>query len=363
MTPPSSLSLLLGDATGSAYPSLTTSVLPSLLRAIARTAGSLRGAQRVESAGSDNVFGDAQLNVDVLAEGHFREEIAGCGAIVAASSEEDPVETSSSSARKSKSGKEGEDEGGKREGGEKEEDEEDVYAIAFDPLDGSSIIAPNWAVGSIVGIWAGKTAINQDPRKRQIAAILAVHGPRTTAVIAVRVPGREDQAVCVEVHIDPENPDADAIVVRPALRLEDVTTTGTGAGGVEGGKVRTRYFAPANLRSAAEDPRYMSLITRFITQRYTLRYSGGLVPDIIHALVKGHGVYVSPVTERSTAKLRRAFELLPVALVVECAGGRAVDPVTGRDVLDTMLRGLDEKGGLVCGNRGEVEGVVEVLLG
>ncbi|KAI0425888.1 sedoheptulose-1,7-bisphosphatase [Xylaria sp. FL1042] len=329
---------LLHRATGEANPSLITSVIPSLLRGIARTATALRTAHSVETAGSENVFGDAQLNVDVLAEQSFRDELAACPAVVAASSEEDPVETSTSSSNSSKSET------------ENSNSTDDVYAVAFDPLDGSSIIGPNWSVGSIIGVWEGQSALHQDPR-RQIAAVLAVYGPRTTAVIAVRVPGRESAGVCLEVSIG--DVDGSCEVVRSDLRLHTQ--------GEE--EVKTRYFAPANLRAAAEDAPYMGLVTAYIAERYTLRYSGGLVPDVVHALVKGHGVYLSPVTSGSKAKLRRAFELLPVALVVECAGGMAIDPANGRRILETPLGSLDEKAGLVCGTAGEVERVKAALVG
>ncbi|KAI0803837.1 sedoheptulose-1,7-bisphosphatase [Xylaria sp. FL0064] len=333
----SALAELLRRATGEIHPSLITSVIPSLLRGIGRTAAALRTAHSVETAGSENVFGDAQLNVDVLAERAFREELALCPAVVAASSEEDPVETSSSSSSSSETGN-----------AKLNSTAEDVYAVAFDPLDGSSIIGPNWSVGSIVGVWAGRSALQQDP-SRQIAAVLAVYGPRTTAVIAVRVPGRDEAAVCLEISIS--NINGSCEIVRSDLRLDSQ------------GDVKTRYFAPANLRAAAEDARYMGLVTAYIAERYTLRYSGGLVPDVVHALVKGHGVYLSPVTSGSKAKLRRAFELLPVALVVECAGGMAIDPADGRRTLETALGSLDEKAGLVCGSAGEVERVKAALLG
>ncbi|TGJ80166.1 hypothetical protein E0Z10_g8606 [Xylaria hypoxylon] len=316
----------LRRATGEANPSLTDSVIPSLLRGIGRTAAALRTAHNVEKAGSENVFGDAQLNVDVLAEQFFREELGACPAVVAASSEEDPVEVSMQS--------------------DSIDQEADVYAVAFDPLDGSSIIGPNWSVGSILGIWDGRSALHQDPRK-QIAAVLGVYGPRTTAIIAVCVPGREDAAVCIEVGITDATGSCD--IIRSDVRL------------AEGSK--TRYFAPANLRAASEDARYMGLVTRYIAERYTLRYSGGLVPDVVHALVKGHGVYLSPVTSGSKAKLRRAFELLPVALIVECAGGQAIDPANGFRILGTPLRDLNETAGLVCGTSEEVERVKAALLG
>ena len=39
--------------------------------------------------------------------------------------------------------------------------ESNGYSIAFDPLDGSSIVDANFAVGTIAGIWPGKGLLNR----------------------------------------------------------------------------------------------------------------------------------------------------------------------------------------------------------
>ncbi|KAG8164670.1 hypothetical protein KVR01_004945 [Diaporthe batatas] len=313
------------------------SVLPAVIDAVGEIAKALQSAHRVALAGTANTFGDDQLNVDVAAEDILRRTFAArCASVVTASSEEDPVEKPVDHTAGPVAGT----------------TTAERYAVAFDPLDGSSIIAPNWTVGTILGVWDGPTAVGRAPDEAQVAAVLGVYGPRTTAVVAVRIPGASAAAppaisACFEVGISSDGP---VEVLRPEVRLSAPP-------------FKTRYFAPANLRAAAQDGRYMALVARYIQEGYTLRYSGGLVPDVVHALVKGHGVYVSPVTARSGAKLRRLYELCPVALVVEAAGGRAVDPADGRRVLDAVLRGTDERAGLVCGTAEEVDQVREALLG
>jgi hypothetical protein len=47
-----------------------------------------------------------------------------------------------------------------------------------------------------------------------------------------------------------------------------------------------QVFAPANLRAAADNAAYMDLVSSFISQKYTLRYTGGFVPDVHHILTK-----------------------------------------------------------------------------
>ncbi|KAK3955801.1 sedoheptulose-1,7-bisphosphatase [Pseudoneurospora amorphoporcata] len=321
--------------------SLRTSVLPSLLTAIAATSTALRNAQDVSLAGSSNSFGDDQLNVDVIAEEAIRLCLAQCPSVVTASSEEDPVE------------KPVQHTGLPFQVVEVEQDRThgEVYTVAFDPLDGSSIIAPNWTVGTIVSLWDGATALHASPREKQIGAVLGVYGPRTTAVVALRLPGQEEKGVCFEVGLSDSPQGQEWDLIRSSVSYAPPP-------------FKTRYFAPANLRSANTHAAYAKLIPHYMAENYTLRYCGGLVPDVVHALVKGHGVYLSPVTETSKAKLRRLYELFPLALVVECCGGQAVDPVTGEDILgDKGVEGCDERGGIVCGTAEEVEYAKEVLCG
>ncbi|KAH6658030.1 fructose-1-6-bisphosphatase [Truncatella angustata] len=310
------------------YESLCVSVIPSIVDSIAGISKALRSYHQVAQAGSANAFGDDQLNVDVAAETILRKRLALCPSIVTASSEEEPVERPT------------------REDGSGASESEEQYTIAFDPLDGSSIIAPNWTVGTIIGVWEGRSALRQAPAERQVASVLGVYGPRTTAIVALRVPGAE--GVCFEIGIGDDGAQG-CEVVRTSVQLQQPP-------------FKTRYFAPANLRAAAEDQNYGQLVNHYIQNKYTLRYSGGLVPDVVHALVKGHGIYISPVTSVSKAKLRRLYELFPIALVIECAGGKAVDPVDGSDILKRPAEDTDERGGLICGTAEDVEFAVQSLV-
>lgn len=55
--------------------------------------------------------------------------------------------------------------------------------MAFDPLDGSSIIDTNFAVGTIFGVWPGSRLVGVSGRDLA-AAGMAVYGPRTTMTVA-----------------------------------------------------------------------------------------------------------------------------------------------------------------------------------
>ncbi|KAM3500577.1 hypothetical protein MY10362_006274 [Beauveria mimosiformis] len=339
------LQAILGPIAYAQRSALCTSVLPTLISTLADISKALRAAHSVVAVGSTNNFGDEQLNVDVVAESLVRAALARCPCVVAASSEEDPVERPISHTVPAPT-----------------QQHREVYSAAFDPLDGSSIIGPGWAVGTIIGIWDGPSALRQTPRARQIAAVLASYGSRNTALVALRVPGAASPAVCFEVGLGDDSSSSSAplpaVVTRAVVRYRE-SSSSTAAAAAAGAP---RYFAPANLRAASEAPAYMALVQHYISERYTLRYSGGLVPDVAHGLAKGHGVYVSPVAGGSRAKLRRLFELCPVAMVVECAGGKAVDAANGSDVLGRAVEDINETGGLVCGNADEVDFAVQKLL-
>lgn len=55
--------------------------------------------------------------------------------------------------------------------------------VAWDPLDGSSILAAGWAVGAIFGVWPGGQLLGRRGEE-QAAAAYAVFGPRTILIVA-----------------------------------------------------------------------------------------------------------------------------------------------------------------------------------
>ncbi len=47
-----------------------------------------------------------------------------------------------------------------------------------------------------------------------------------------------------------------------------------------------QVFAPANLRAAADNKPYADFVSTCISEKYSLRYTGGFVPDVHHILTK-----------------------------------------------------------------------------
>lgn len=169
------------------------------------------------------------------------------------------------------------------------------YTICYDPLDGSSIVDANLAVGTIYGIYTGS-----NPRgETLVASAYVVYGPRIELVYT----SREDNRV---QRFRYQN---DSFVALPDLQLAPVGKLNASGGTQKNWSDRHRDF-----------------VRSLFDQGYRLRYSGGMVPDLHQILVKTGGIFSYPATSDSKrGKLRVLFEVLPFALIYENAGGEAVD--------------------------------------
>jgi sedoheptulose-bisphosphatase len=109
------------------------------------------------------------------------------------------------------------------------------------------------------------------------------------------------------------------------------------------------------MRAAQDTPNYKKLLDYYMDNRYTLRYSGGLVPDIYQQFTKEQGIFSNPTSPSSPAKLRLAFEAAPFALLVEKAGGKSSDGITGKSILDVQINSVDQRCAICIGSANEVD--------
>jgi len=294
---------------------MTDPDLKSVIKTLFDGCGTITEALRKElvtvAEKQESVFGDVQLGVDVVADNLMWDICKTEPLIKEGASEEEPEV--------------------------REMHADGKFCICWDPLDGSSIVDNNWAVGTIVGIWGAKTGILGATGRDQVASLVALYGPRTTVFVTL------DDGVYEFTY---------------------------GANGVDGWlcsrdrveiKQESKIFAPANMRAAQDLPDYDKLINYWMTNKYTLRYSGGLVPDICQQFTKGMGVFANPTSEKSPAKLRLAFEAAPFGLLVEKAGGKTSDGVSGASILDTKITGIDQRTPLCIGSAKEVERFNDLL--
>ena len=128
-------------------------------------------------------------------------------------------------------------------------------------------------------------------------------------------------------------------------------------------KPDTRVFSPANMRTGNQVKGYKQLLSFYQDEGYTLRYTGGLVPDVYQQFTKNMGIFTNPTSKESPAKLRLAFEASPFGLLVEMAGGKTSDGVSGGSVLDVKINTVDQRTPLCIGSANEVDRFNKMVLG
>lgn len=262
-------------------------------------------------AGTSNVSGDEQLALDVQADKIIMENIMMCQLVNRAASEEQETENICKC------------------GGKKGE-----YSVAFDPLDGSSLVETNLAIGSIFSIYKGQKFLGRTGRE-QAAALYVVYGPRITLVYSV---GKG-------VHEFKLNDVDEFVLSQENIRIAETTN----------------HFAPGNLRAAAPGSAYRKVVESWMNDNYTLRYSGGMTPDLNHIFMKGEGIFTYPsyVPKYPHGKLRLLFECNPFAYLIEQAGGAASDGE--RAILDIKIEEIHQRTPIYIGSKKEVERVVKMM--
>ncbi|MDP4008662.1 MAG: class 1 fructose-bisphosphatase [Candidatus Peregrinibacteria bacterium] len=206
------------------------------------------------------------------------------------------------------------------------------YAVVYDPLDGSSLLDVNLAVGTIVGIYKG-TEIIGHTGETQVASLILVYGPRLTMMLTVRQGTHEFRL---------ENDEF--VRTKSDIKLDS----------------DEKMFSPGNLRAAAHNEGYRNLVNYWLDNEYKLRYSGGMVPDINQILLKGCGSFIYPGYDaQPNGKLRLLFECAPMALLVEQAGGKASDGTMR--ILDLTIDKIHQRTPILIGRTEDVDKALEYL--
>lgn len=256
--------------------------------------------------GSTNADGDNQKELDVLADNNFLDAMRSVPVALYGSEEiNNPVLL----------------------------DGEKKYAIAIDPLDGSSNIDTNVSIGTIFGILpvVGDPAENPDasflqPGSAQLAAGFFIYGPQLAFVVSV---GKGTQIFVYSAR-------SNAFI----LAYENIKIS-----------EQTAEFAI----NASNHHQWNSAQQRYIDdclagedgprgKRFNMRWVGSMVADAYRILIRG-GIFMYPGDRRkgyADGRLRLVYEANPVAMLAEQAGGGAIccnkDGVTRiLDIIPTQL--------------------------
>ncbi|HLW04042.1 MAG TPA: class 1 fructose-bisphosphatase [Azoarcus sp.] len=271
-------------------------------------------------AGSDNVQGEAQKKLDVVANEILLQANEWGGHLAAMASEE-VEEVHQIPFDYPKGG----------------------YLLLFDPLDGSSNIDVNVSVGTIFSVLKNPPGGNEpteeaflQPGRDQVAAGYALYGPSTMLVLTI---GRGVHGFTLDKEMGsfaythpfmtvPQQTAEFAINASNARHWEEPVK---------------RYIA--ELQSGEEGPR---------GRDFNMRWVASMVADVHRILTRG-GVFMYPLDEKCRAKggrLRLLYEASPMAMIVEQAGGAAI--IGRQRILDVQPEKLHQRIPVMLGSAEEI---------
>ncbi|GAA8812708.1 class 1 fructose-bisphosphatase [Helicobacter pylori] len=199
------------------------------------------------------------------------------------------------------------------------------YLIAYDPLDGSSVMEANFLVGTIIGIY------EKDYKAQNLAASLyVVFGHKIELMVALEEVYRY------------------AFYQNKFHFIETIVLENKGKIIASGGNQKD--FS-SGLKKALE---------AFFAENYRLRYSGSMVADVHHVLIKKGGMFSYP-----QKKLRKLFEVFPLALMVEKAKGEAFyfDKGVKKRLLEQSVENYHEKSECYLASQHEAQILEKYLKG
>lgn len=284
--------------------------LRHLILDIARAAKYIQYAIRTTEAGlagTQNQFGEQQVKLDVLSDDIIKDELTESQLVASYISEEQNAEV-----RLTKDA---------------------PYSVAFDPLDGSSLVDSNFAIGSIFAIYEGQELIGRSIGE-QVAALYVLYGPRTLLTYST---GKG-------VHMFLLNDVGEFVLLKENIRIDE----------------NCKNYSPGNLQAVKDNPGYKSVVQDWLDSDKTLRYSGCMAADVHHIFAKGQGVFTNVGGKKyPEGKLRLVFECGPFAYLAEQAGGSASDGE--RRILEKTIDAIDQRTPIIIGSKNEVRSVCNAL--
>ncbi len=203
------------------------------------------------------------------------------------------------------------------------------FGVVIDPLDGSSLIDVNLAVGTIIGIYPGNVL---DKGENMIAAMYILYGPLTTLTMTTGS-GVHDFVM-----------DENGVF---NLTAENVK--------IPEGKI----YAPGALRKDYL-PWHSKFIENLENEGYKLRFSGSFVADMHQILHKG-GIFTYPgIKGKEKGKLRLLFEANPIGKIITEAGGAISNGRTG--ILSITPEAIDDITPIYAGGTKEISLIEKYAL-
>lgn len=265
---------------------------------------------------NENIQGEVQKKLDVLANQLLKEILLDDDSVRAiASEEEDHVV------------------GGHPDG---------KYIVAFDPLDGSSNTDVNGQIGTIFTIYPARDDLAFDddlqfaqPGVNQVCAGYVLYGPSSMLVMSTGGPTR-----CYTLDLTHGG----------FLLTQESLSVPTNSAEFAINMANYRYWS-------AVIKRYFDAVLQ-TSEKFagsSMRWNAAMVGDIHRVLSRG-GIFLYPEDKRTgneNGKIRLLYEANPMSLLMENAGGRATS--NGQRTLDILPQQLHQRVPVVLGSRGPVD--------
>jgi len=298
-----------------------TQVLASIQTAVKATSAAVRRAgisQLFGAAGDINVQGEEVKKLDVLSNDLFinmlRSSFATC--LMVSEENEDEITV--------------------------EDDHQGKYIVTFDPLDGSSNIDCLVSIGSIFGIFKkpdeNKTIKPLDSLqsgRQMVAGGYALYGSATMIVLSA---GHGVHGFMLDPSI------GEFVLTDPNMTC----------------KPRGKIYSINEGYEEAWSPAVKEYVkSKKQGKPYGGRYIGSMVADV-HRTLKYGGIFMYPATAANpNGKLRILYECMPMAFIMEQAGGMAS---TGKmPILDLVPKKIHDRSPIYLGSKEDVEEVLAVI--
>ena len=274
------------------------------------------------TAGSENVQGEVQKNLDILSNEILLDANEWGGNLAAMASEE--METFFPIPANYPRGE---------------------YLLVFDPLDGSSNIDVNVSIGTIFSVLRcpdGQQATEQSflqPGVQQVAAGYAVYGPQTVLVLTT---GHGVNCFTLDREL------GSWVLTQSGMRIpEDTREYAINASNAR------HWYEPVQryvgeLNAGKDGPR---------GENFNMRWIASMVADV-HRILNRGGIFMYPADRRTPdkpGKLSLMYEANPMAFIVEQAGGAATNGT--QRIMEIQPKGLHERVAVFLGSKNEVERV------
>ena len=218
------------------------------------------------------------------------------------------------------------------------------YVICFDPLDGSSNIETNGAIGTIFSILELDQARSDicaadvlAAANNQVAAGYVIYGPATILVVTT---GKSVASFVLDKQAGQFVAEKTGLEIIPAAAEYAINTA------------YTRFWEPALATYIAQCDQGKSGPRN---KDFGMRWMGAMVSDVHRLFIRG-GIFIYPGLAKpggESGKLRFLYEANPMAMLVEVAGGKAFMRTTR--ILEHKPDNIHQRVPVVLGSSEEVD--------